>query len=301
MAARWSPSSTGPAAGATKQILEEHAFALELDAAEVPVIPPLVLDAAPIDAPADVRLRGKPPTLACNRHRSETATAFSVSRRCAGREPETRRPGHLAPDRPLHRPAAQRRAAPAFRLSTRDGPRGKMAATRCSACSTASFVAEEQRAAWAQHRRPRPEGCRTGLLPTMARRGCCACHGDCHLGNVLWRDGGPARGLISTTLCMGPAVQDLWMLVSGRRGHDGGVSWPSCSRATRSSSISTARELRLIEPPAHTSHGPAQCLAGRPLDRPGLPAGLSVLRHGRLLVTADHTDARNRSRPWEGG
>jgi Ser/Thr protein kinase RdoA (MazF antagonist) len=41
-------------------------------------------------------------------------------------------------------------------------------------------------------------------------------HGDCHAGNVLWTDGGPhfvdfddARG--------GPAMQDLWMLLSGDR------------------------------------------------------------------------------------
>jgi Ser/Thr protein kinase RdoA (MazF antagonist) len=39
-------------------------------------------------------------------------------------------------------------------------------------------------------------------------------HGDCHLGNVLWRDEGP-HVVDLDDACTGPAVQDLWMLVSG--------------------------------------------------------------------------------------
>jgi Ser/Thr protein kinase RdoA (MazF antagonist) len=39
-------------------------------------------------------------------------------------------------------------------------------------------------------------------------------HGDCHLGNVLWRDEGP-HVVDLDDACMGPAVQDLWMLVAG--------------------------------------------------------------------------------------
>jgi Ser/Thr protein kinase RdoA (MazF antagonist) len=41
-------------------------------------------------------------------------------------------------------------------------------------------------------------------------------HGDCHTGNILWRDGVPH--LVDFDDCMnGPAVQDLWMLLSGER------------------------------------------------------------------------------------
>ena len=43
-------------------------------------------------------------------------------------------------------------------------------------------------------------------------------HGDCHLGNVLWRDGIPHFVDFDDTL-MGPAIQDLWMLLSGDRDH----------------------------------------------------------------------------------
>ena len=39
-------------------------------------------------------------------------------------------------------------------------------------------------------------------------------HGDCHPGNLLWRDAG-AHVVDLDDACMGPAVQDLWMLLSG--------------------------------------------------------------------------------------
>lgn len=41
-------------------------------------------------------------------------------------------------------------------------------------------------------------------------------HGDCHVGNVLWTDAGPH--FVDFDDCRtGPAVQDLWMLLSGER------------------------------------------------------------------------------------
>jgi Ser/Thr protein kinase RdoA (MazF antagonist) len=41
-------------------------------------------------------------------------------------------------------------------------------------------------------------------------------HGDCHLGNVLWQGGVPFFVDFDDAV-MGPAVQDLWMLLSGDR------------------------------------------------------------------------------------
>jgi len=42
-------------------------------------------------------------------------------------------------------------------------------------------------------------------------------HGDCHGGNILWTDAGPH--FVDFDDCRsGPAVQDLWMLLSGDRG-----------------------------------------------------------------------------------
>ncbi len=45
-------------------------------------------------------------------------------------------------------------------------------------------------------------------------------HGDCHPGNILWTDHGEMRGPHFVDLDdarMGPAIQDLWMLLSGDR------------------------------------------------------------------------------------
>lgn len=41
-------------------------------------------------------------------------------------------------------------------------------------------------------------------------------HGDCHRGNVLWTDKGP-HFVDLDDCCNGPAIQDLWMLLSGER------------------------------------------------------------------------------------
>lgn len=39
-------------------------------------------------------------------------------------------------------------------------------------------------------------------------------HGDCHIGNILWRD--PSLNIVDLDDClMGPAIQDIWMLLSG--------------------------------------------------------------------------------------
>jgi Ser/Thr protein kinase RdoA (MazF antagonist) len=41
-------------------------------------------------------------------------------------------------------------------------------------------------------------------------------HGDCHSGNILWRDGGP-HFVDFDDARTAPAVQDLWMMLSGER------------------------------------------------------------------------------------
>jgi Ser/Thr protein kinase RdoA (MazF antagonist) len=63
-----------------------------------------------------------------------------------------------------------------------------------------------------------------GVRRCIARAGSFATlrlHGDCHVGNVLWIEGeGPQHGpnfVDFDDARMGPAVQDLWMLLSGER------------------------------------------------------------------------------------
>lgn len=41
-------------------------------------------------------------------------------------------------------------------------------------------------------------------------------HGDCHAGNILWRDGKPQFVDLDDAR-MAPAIQDIWMLLSGER------------------------------------------------------------------------------------
>jgi Ser/Thr protein kinase RdoA (MazF antagonist) len=43
-------------------------------------------------------------------------------------------------------------------------------------------------------------------------------HGDCHPGNILWREDGP-QVVDFDDARMGPAIQDLWMFLSGDRGY----------------------------------------------------------------------------------
>ncbi|MFZ4527022.1 MAG: serine/threonine protein kinase [Undibacterium curvum] len=55
---------------------------------------------------------------------------------------------------------------------------------------------------------------RAGSVPVLRL------HGDCHMGNVLWLDQGPQAGphfVDFDDSRMGPAIQDLWMLLSGER------------------------------------------------------------------------------------
>src|SRR5437667_9560793 len=52
-----------PARWSDTQILEEHGFAVELAAREIPVVPPLALSATP-QASLELTLAGDPPTLA---------------------------------------------------------------------------------------------------------------------------------------------------------------------------------------------------------------------------------------------
>ncbi len=193
------------------QIVEEHGFALELAQAEVPVVPPLILRAAP--EATGLVLHGQPPTLACR----TTATAtglqrYAVAARCAGREPELEDPaalrqlgrfigrlhavGKRAPFEHRHHLNAQADGQTALTLLLEGGfvPATELPAWQ-QACTQALAAVSQ---AFAQL-----SGLQTLRL-----------HGDCHLGNVLWRDGLPHVVELDDAM-QGPAVQDLWMLVSG--------------------------------------------------------------------------------------
>lgn len=183
------------------QILEEHAFALELAAAEVPVVAPLRLDVA------DAAARVDGGTLAhFEGHR------FTVAPRCAGREPELddpevlRRIGGFIGR--LHAVGRQRRFEHRHWLDAHaDGRRA------LGLLVAGGFVPPPELPAWrdaAERALALVEAAFDAAQPLATLR----LHGDCHVGNVLWRDGLPNVVDLDDAM-QGPAVQDLWMLVSG--------------------------------------------------------------------------------------
>lgn len=69
-------------------------------------------------------------------------------------------------------------------------------------------------------------------------------HGDCHPGNVLWRDG-MAHFVDLDDALTGPAVQDLWML-AGRR-EDSAAPWRWLLEGYETFRPFDRRELHLVE------------------------------------------------------
>lgn len=71
-------------------------------------------------------------------------------------------------------------------------------------------------------------------------------HGDMHAGNVLWRDTGPH--IVDLDDCLiGPAIQDIWMLLSGDAMHVN-LQLEHILRGYREFHDFNPRELHLIEP-----------------------------------------------------
>ncbi len=176
-------------------ILEEHAFALELQEREIPVVAPLALAG------------GK--TL----HAAE-GFRFAVFPRRGGRAPELDKPDTLQwMGRFLGRIHAVGAVTP-FRerptldiASFGDDSRDYLLAHR--------FLPDDLLPAWQSVAEQALDGVRR-CYERAGRVASIRLHGDCHAGNVLWTPDGPH--FVDFDDCrMGPAVQDLWMLLSGER------------------------------------------------------------------------------------
>ncbi|KVK39577.1 serine/threonine protein kinase [Enterobacter chengduensis] len=70
-------------------------------------------------------------------------------------------------------------------------------------------------------------------------------HGDCHAGNILWRDGPLFVDLDDAR--MGPAVQDLWMLLNGDKAEQR-MQLETIIEAYEEFSPFNSDEIALIEP-----------------------------------------------------
>lgn len=71
-------------------------------------------------------------------------------------------------------------------------------------------------------------------------------HGDCHAGNLLWRDDLP-HFVDFDDARMAPAIQDLWMLLSGTP-HEQRAQWDAVMEGYGEFADFDWRELSLIEP-----------------------------------------------------
>ncbi len=188
-----------PARWSDAAILEEHAFVAELAAREIPVVAAIPFERRTLHTFDGFR--------------------FAVYPRCGGRAPELsdtstlewmgrflgriHAVGSLAPFR--ERPAI---SVETFGVEPRDW------------LLAHGFIPGDLEDAWrsiAAQALDSARRCfdRAGAFASLRL------HGDCHCGNVLWTEHGATRGphfVDFDDTRMGPAVQDLWMLLSGERG-----------------------------------------------------------------------------------
>lgn len=175
-------------------IREEHRFVDALHAQEIPVVPALRI--------ADETL-----------HRHE-GYRFAVFPRQGGRAPELDREQTLvqigrlmgrihgvgATSQYVHRPVLDA-------VTFGDEPRAWLLAHE--------FIPTDLMESWKSVTAQALEGVRR-CYERAGHLHCLRLHGDCHGGNVLWTDDGPHFVDFDDSRS-GPAVQDLWMLLSGER------------------------------------------------------------------------------------
>ncbi len=188
-----------PARWSDAQIHEEHAFALELAAREIPVVAPLEIAGATLHASGGFR--------------------FAVYPRRGGRQPELDNPETLEwIGRFIGRihavgAVSAFRERPALDIDNfGEEPRAWLLAS--------NLVPADVLDAWKAAAALALDGVRRCYEHAGDVRNI-RLHGDCHSGNILWTEAGEMRGPHFVDLDdarMGPAVQDLWMLLSGDRG-----------------------------------------------------------------------------------
>ena len=183
-----------PARWSDEQILEEHAYTADLAEREIPAVPPLVINGSTL-------------------HRFE-GFRFAVYARRGGRAPELDDPDTLewigrfigrihavGAIRPFaHRPALDI-------ASFGDEPREFL--------TSHAVIPPDLRQAYVSVLDQALEGARE-CYAAYGEVSSLRLHGDCHPGNILWTDDGP-HFVDFDDARSGPAIQDLWMLLSGDR------------------------------------------------------------------------------------
>lgn len=184
-----------PERWSSQQIDEEHRYTQFLFDHEIPVVPPLV-----IDADADY------PTIG-----GHDGFQFAIYPRQGGRAPELDNLEHL---HQLGRFIGRIHAAGrGFRFEHRIRLSIDQSSANADYLLDAGFIPSDLEVAYRaisgevlQAIAVRP--------PDSSQYAQISLHGDCHSGNVLWRDDCPH--FVDFDDCLtGPAIQDLWMLLSG--------------------------------------------------------------------------------------
>jgi len=177
------------------QILEEHEFARELVEAELSVVAPLAINGKTLHHAGGFRMAlfprrgGFPPEL-------DNFDNLLMLGRMLGR---------------LHRVGASRRFAYRESLDIDE----RLTANRHYL--TAHWIPTELRPAWETLTEDLDTAVRAALTDYRVSDQI-RLHGDCHAGNILWRD--DIAHIVDLDDCIsGPAIQDLWMCLSGERPH----------------------------------------------------------------------------------
>jgi len=177
------------------QILEEHAFSKELVEHEISVVAPLEIYGATLHHAYGQR--------------------FSIFERRGGHPPELDNLDHIYRlGQTLGR--IHRVGSASNFLHRRDISAQRMA-TESRLFVEKGFVPMELETAY----RTLAADCdavATQILGNMGRDDMQRVHGDCHSGNILWRDD-TAHFVDLDDCVMGPAIQDVWMFLSGERHH----------------------------------------------------------------------------------
>jgi Ser/Thr protein kinase RdoA (MazF antagonist) len=183
-----------PGRWSDEAILEEHGFALELAAAEIPVVAPLVIDDASLHAYRGFR--------------------FALFPRQGGRWPElNQRDDRLWMGRFIGRIHAVGSARPFHHRPTLDIDSFGIRSYRF--LLEQGFIPAHIELAYRTLVEDLLQQV-NGRFDSAGRITQIRLHGDCHPGNVLWTEKGPH--FVDLDDCRtGPAMQDLWMLISGSR------------------------------------------------------------------------------------
>jgi Ser/Thr protein kinase RdoA (MazF antagonist) len=183
-----------PGRWANDAILEEHQFTLELAELEIPVVPPIVHEGASLFEYHGFR--------------------FAIYPRRGGHWPELDNPDNLVwMGRFIARIHALGATRPfKFRPTITVEQYGDAS---WQYLMEGGFIPDDLRLAYGTL----VEDVLTQVREAFARAGqvrTIRLHGDCHPGNILWTDAGP-HFVDFDDARMGPAIQDLWMLLSGER------------------------------------------------------------------------------------